>query len=192
MKFFLLPLLFLCTNAFSQAIEIEIQGVRHSCTPIYDGGYGQGARRCAEVAYKGPFTKEEALKLCQGAMNEMPAHCAIRAYSGSFTKEEALNMCIGATSMGRIDCVEAAYDGPFTKEESMRLCSHPRADIQTAQCALEAYRGSYTKEEAIRLCQIPNRRWKKVYRHRPKPSKSEMGELIKEVNLKAFRLNEYK
>lgn len=188
MKLFLLSLLLFSVNVFAQTLEIEIRGVRHSCTPI---GNGSGAVSCVDLAYRGPFSKEEAFRLCQGAYNEMPARCATRAYNGSFSKEEALQMCTRAVSEGVVDCAEAAYRGPFSKEESLRLCSHPRASLQTAQCALEAYRGPYSKEEAISLCQIPRRR-DHFKGTSFTASKDQLDELIKEANLKAFRLNEYK
>ncbi len=185
MKFFISFLFMFSLNVFSQPIIIEVNGIKHSCTPLNNNG---GNRiDCINLAYSGPFSREEAHQLCQGAYDDMPARCALRAYRGSFTKEEAIRMCIRAKSEGPIDCFELAYSGPFTKEESLRLCSNSRASSRTAQCALDAYRGAYSKDEAIELC-----KGQKLLNREMLMDKMMSQDLVKEANLKAFRMNEYK
>lgn len=191
MKFFSLTFLFLFSSSLlADRVEININGIRHSCTPIGSGG--TETVECIEMAYRGPFSKEEAMSLCQGSFSTMPARCALRAYRGMFSKEEALNLCRRAISEGPLDCIELAYRGPFTREESIRLCSHRRSSSRTAECALNAYRGPYSKEEAISLCQERRQEENNVTLKMLNKSKMEVEELIKESNLKAFRLNEYK
>jgi hypothetical protein len=182
----LIPILFMFSlNVFSQPIIIEVNGIKHSCTPLNNNG---GTRiDCINLAYSGPFSRDEAQQLCQGAYDDMPARCALRAYRGSFTKEEAIRMCIRAKSEGPIDCFELAYSGPFTKEESLRLCSNNRASSRTAQCALDAYRGAYSKDEAIELCRGQQRLNREMLMN-----KDLIQDLVKEANLKAFRTNDYK
>jgi hypothetical protein len=185
MKFLISILFMFSLNVFSQPIIIEVNGIKHSCTPFNNNG---GNRiDCINLAYSGPFSREEAQQLCQGAYNDMPARCALRAYRGSFTKEEAIKMCVRAISEGPMDCFELAYSGPFSKDESLRLCSSYRANSRTAQCALDAYRGVYSKDEAIELCKRQERMKPEILM-----DKVMTQDLVKEANLKAFRMNEYK
>ena len=185
MKFLICFLFMFSLNVFSQPIIIEVNGIKHSCTPFNNNG---GNRiDCINLAYSGPFSRDEAQQLCQGAYSDMPARCALRAYRGSFTKDEAIKMCTRAISEGPIECFELAYSGPFTKDESLRLCSNYRASTRTAQCALDAYRGVYSKDEAIELC-----RGKQRLNPEMLMDKMMTQDLVKEANLKAFRINEYK
>lgn len=50
---------------------------------------------CFDAAYSGTsLSREEAMRLCAGAMDSGPAVCFMQAYSGtSLTKDEALQMC---------------------------------------------------------------------------------------------------
>ena len=45
------------------------------------------------MAYAGPFSKEESLKLCSHNGSERIGVCAIEAYRGPYTKAEAIDMC---------------------------------------------------------------------------------------------------
>lgn len=107
---------------------------------------------CANKAYAGPFSSDEATRLCARARSLAPAECGIAAYAGPFSKDEAVELCIGArTNNGPIDCAKKAYAGPFSKTESVSLCSG-NGSIANADCAIKANAGPYTKEEAIRIC----------------------------------------
>ncbi len=165
-------------NAFANPIIIEIGGVKHVCNPIDAGSAGQ----CILTAENGPFSREEATRLCLGAYNDAPARCAIEAYGGIFSREQSIAVCTGATSTSPIQCVNTAYNGPFTIDESVRLCTNDGTQ-STAVCALEAYSGKYSKEEAIDLCR--NRRSYNI-------SKEELAKLTKKANLKAFGKSDYK
>ena len=111
--------------AQAQVIDIDINGRPYSCTPRNGGG---NPIECVEVAYAGPFTREESLRLCARARNDGPARCALKAYAG-----------------------------PFTRDESLRLCTSPYATVGTAECALRAYAGPYTREEALNMCRGTNK-----------------------------------
>ena len=138
-KLSLLVLLALSSFSISaQTVETIINGQRYLCTPqAQDPG---GAGRCADVAYRGPFTRQEALRLCQGARTDAPAQCALQAYRGPFTTEQAIALCSGAFTIGPVECALTAYRGPFTITQALELCSHPAASAATSQCALDAYR----------------------------------------------------
>lgn len=169
----------------AQTVETIINGQRYLCTPqAQDPG---GAGRCADVAYRGPFSREEALRLCQGARTDAPAQCALQAYRGPFSTAQAIELCTGAFTPGPSECALTAYRGPFSITQALELCSHPAASVATAQCALDAYRGPYTVEEAISLC-----RFQKSDEAAERVSKSVLEELIIEGNRKAVLNNEYK
>lgn len=143
-------LLSLSITAFAQRVETVIDGRLYSCTPtsVNPGG----AIDCIDAAYRGPFSREESIQICQGARNDAPARCAIAAYAGPFTRTESVQICRGAYSNGPVECYARAYAGPFSKDESLRLCSSPSATTANADCALKAYAGVYTREESINLC----------------------------------------
>jgi hypothetical protein len=138
---------------FSQTVETTINGVRYSCHPMGgNSGGGYDPIACGDVAYRGPFSRDEATRLCAGARSDAPAQCAIKAYAGPFSKEESISLCIRAYSVGPSECAVKAYAGPFSKEESLYLCGSPRASVATADCAIRAYSGPYSREESIRIC----------------------------------------
>ncbi|NUM87579.1 MAG: hypothetical protein HUU37_00105 [Bdellovibrionales bacterium] len=111
-----------------------------------------GAIRCAEKAYKGPFSREQSAELCQGASDTDPADCGIAAYKGPFSTTEAIVLCKNAPNAeGPASCGIKAYRGPFSSGESVQLCRGAASDAP-AVCAIEAYRGPYSKEEALRMC----------------------------------------
>lgn len=139
-------------GAFAQADSFTIirDGKNYLCeeqNPVIDPG---GNLRCVDKAYSGPFSKDEALRLCAGAHDESPALCAIKAYSGPFNRDESLQLCIGARSVGPAECAVKAYSGPFNRAESLDLCQ--RGTLANVECAIKAYAGPYSREEAIRLC----------------------------------------
>lgn len=173
-------------SALAQVIDIDINGRPYSCTPRSNGGGNQ--IECVEVAYAGPFTRDESMRLCAGARNDGPARCALKAYAGPFTRDESLNLCTGAYSVGPADCVIKAYAGPFTRDESLRLCSSPYSSVATADCALRAYSGPYTREESIRMCQGNKSLGKDV----ELLSKEESDHLLVEAVEKSVREGTYK
>ncbi|MCO5143269.1 MAG: hypothetical protein M9962_09295 [Oligoflexia bacterium] len=186
----------------SQAKTIEIDGEQYSCEKIEEKGNGN-AGSCVNKAYSGPFSKSESIQLCDGARNNGPADCALLAYSGPFSKSESIKLCQGVRSKGPGECAILAYQGPFSKTESLELCNHPRATKQTAQCALEAYAGPYSKSESIKICKEDKRGRGLVEESSFKQlelselatfesTKKDMDSLLKEVNEKAFKNNEYK
>lgn len=174
-------------NSFADVV-VEIGGVRHQCTPMSADG---NPVSCADRAYRGPFSREESMALCVGAFNEAPADCAIEAYKGVFSKTESLALCKGATTTGPYLCANLAYRGPFSKEETLRLCSN-NASEATATCAIKAYRGPYSKEEAIKMCKRPGSFTDKSLISERTYSKEEINQMVKEANIKAVELKEYK
>lgn len=146
----ILVMMLAASVAFADSFRIIRDGQEYLCSATAPTTPG-GAADCVDKAYSGPFSKEESLRLCQGARSTAPADCALKAYSGPFSKEESIAMCTGARSTGPIDCYNKAYAGPFTKAESMDLCSGDVTEAN-AECALKAYAGPYSKAEAIRLC----------------------------------------
>lgn len=136
--------------ASADSFELIKDGKNYLCeetNPVIDPG---GRLKCVEKAYNGPFSKDEAARICERARDERPALCAIKAYNGPFTKDEAIQLCVRAKSNGPVDCAIKAYSGPFSKLESMSLCAG--GTVANADCAIKAYNGPYTKEEALRLC----------------------------------------
>ncbi len=106
---------------------------------------------CANKAYSGPFSREEAQQLCAGARSIAPADCGIKAYSGPFSRTEAVTLCTRARTIGPADCAIKAYSGPFSREEAVTLCQG-NGSIANADCAIKAYAGPYSREEAVRMC----------------------------------------
>lgn len=150
-------LLLISSAALADSFTIIRDGNEYLCQqisshpnppPVIDPGAGMN---CANKAYDGPFSKDEAKALCEGALNDAPADCGIIAYNGPFAKSEAIRICKYAKTEGPADCAVAAYNGPFSKEEAMTLCSRT-GSIANSNCAIKAYNGAYSKEEAIRLC----------------------------------------
>lgn len=170
--------------SFADTIIVDLNGVKHSCSPMQ--GNGGNASTCATAAYNGPFSREESVRLCQGAFSDAPAKCAIAAYNGPYTKEEAVTLCQGAYSTGPTECAVKAYNGPFSKVESVTLCSHASASVETASCAINAYNGPYSKEEAINLCKYT----KSVFGGFISKSNLEKSTIM--ANKKAMLNNEYK
>ncbi len=187
MHLLLTAIVFLSTAAFAQTVDIDINGRPYICTPRSGGGFpGGGAADCANVAYAGPFSRDESLRLCSGARNEGPARCAIKAYSGPFSKDESLNLCTGAQSVGPADCAIKAYSGPFSKTEALQLCSSAWSSVSTADCAIRAYSGPYTREQAISMCRGSKDRVQVLL------SKEESDSLLIEINEKAMSEGSYK
>lgn len=190
----LLSLIFLSifsTPVFSQQIETLINGRMHNCFPVTDRPVPPGnPYECTEMAYRGPYTKEESIKLCDGAKTTAPAECALKAYAGPYTKEESFKLCLKAVSAGPAECALFAFAGPFTKEESRKLCNFPDATIATAECAIKAFAGIYTRDEALRICATPVEENKP---EGPKPlSKESFETLVIKANEKAMTLKVYK
>ena len=129
--------------------DLVQEGIRYHCVsePVDPGGI----LACVDMAYAGPFSREEAIALCAGATSTAPAVCAFQAYAGPFTKIQSLLLCTHAVSAGPAECAAKAYSGPFSKDESVTLCQE-RGSVANAECAVRAYAGPYTKEEAIKLC----------------------------------------
>jgi hypothetical protein len=140
----------LAHSAFADSFDIIRDGRTYRCEESGPRNPGD-AQACADEAYRGPFSREESLRLCAGARSTAPASCANDAYRGPFSKEESINICIGSSSNSPSDCAKRAYAGPFSKDESVRLCSR-NGTLAHADCAIKAYAGPYSKEEAIQLC----------------------------------------
>lgn len=150
---FTFMLLFIATasSAHADSFTIIRDGKEYMCSPTQPRDPND-AVDCVDEAYRGPFSKEESMRICSGATSKAPALCAIGAYRGPYSKEEAISLCQRATSAsGPVECATAAYRGPFSKEESLQLCTRG-GTAANAECAIKAYRGPYSKEEAIRLC----------------------------------------
>ena len=115
------------------------------------GGGGSGQVRCIEVAYAGPFSRDQAVRLCEGGGTEATAQCGIKAYSGPFSSEQAITLCQGQNSLVPAECGVRAYSGPFSTDQAMQLCSgyvHP----ETADCGIRAYSGPFSADQSLRLC----------------------------------------
>lgn len=182
----------LTSSVQARDIIVDIDGIRHSCSPTDSQTPGTGNPiACVEAAYRGPFSREESMRLCEGARTVAPAECALRAYRGPYSKEESLQLCQSAMSEGPVECADLAYTGPFSRSETLLLCSHPRASRANAQCALEAYRGPYSKEESIKLCRVQSGRLLKKA-GLMNINKDDQEALVKEANVKALSLGEYK
>ncbi len=138
--------------AFADGFDIIKDGVTYRCEAgsVTDPGI---VLDCANKAYAGPFSRDEATQLCQSATSVAPADCGIKAYSGIFSRNEAIQLCIKAKSLGPTECAAKAYNGPFNRAEAIDLCKG-NGSIANADCAIKAYNGPYSKEEAIRICKI--------------------------------------
>ena len=169
----------------AQTVETIINGQRYICSPhSNDPG---STMRCVDLAFRGPFSRDEAQRICRGSRSEAPAQCALQAFQGPFTREEAISLCAGAYTIGPVECALTAFRGPFSRDESLQLCSHPSSSLATAQCALDAFRGPYSREEAISLC-----RSQKALSPVPALSTAQLEALTIEVNRKAVLENDYK
>ncbi|WP_413943617.1 hypothetical protein [Bdellovibrio sp. HCB-162] len=141
----------MANTAHADSFTTIRDGKEYMCTSTEPRNPGN-AVDCVDTAYRGPFSKEESMRICSGATSKAPAECATAAYRGPFSKEESISLCVRATSAtGPVDCATTAYRGPFSKEESLQLCSRG-GTLANAECAIKAYRGPYSKEEALRLC----------------------------------------
>jgi hypothetical protein len=187
MKWLLTSVMLLSFSAFAENftrdVIIDIDGVRHQCTPI-----GNNPLSCIQTAYSGPFSRDEATRLCAGAYDDSPALCGMEAYRGIFSKEEAIQLCLKATSTGPGMCAQLAYNGPFSKTQAIDLCRNNGSE-RRAVCALDAYRGVYSKEEAIAMCKEVRFNEKGLVKDF---NKDELTQLIQEANIKAFEKKEYK
>jgi hypothetical protein len=186
-------LFFVATEAVhAQRVDTIINGRRYTCHPNDNGPLPplppSDPVICVDTAYAGPFSRSEALRLCEGAYDASPAQCGIKAYAGPFSKEESLNLCIRAYSVGPADCAIKAYAGPFSKSESLQLCGSPYADVSTADCAIRAYQGPYSREESIRICS----RRQSLKSAPSLLAKSELEDLLILVNEKAVLEGTYK
>lgn len=146
---FSLGLSFTLFSAFASADSFELikDGKNYLCeetSPVIDPG---GRLKCVDKAYSGPFSKEEAGRICEGARDEKPAICAIKAYNGPFAKEEAIQLCVRAKGDGPVDCAIKAYNGPYSKEEALRLC---KGEAKLALKSLNLIEQSSELQEKLR------------------------------------------
>ncbi|MBY0414254.1 MAG: hypothetical protein K2Q18_08815 [Bdellovibrionales bacterium] len=187
MKWLLITLVLLSLKTYSRDVIIDIDGIRHLCTPIGNGN-GDGYQKCIDTAYRGPFSRDESTRLCNGAFDTSPAECATEAYRGVFSKEESIQLCVSSTSStGPSDCGKVAYAGPFSKSETLELCQNNGTE-RRAVCAIDSYRGPYTKQESIDRC-----KGLRFANEKSLPTDKEtILNMIKEANLKAFESKEYK
>lgn len=145
-----LSVLFGALVAQADSFTIIRGGNEYLCQQVQNRPDPNVQVRCANRAYNGPFSKDQAMRLCQGALSEAPADCGIRAYNGPFAAEQAVELCREATGTGPADCGIRAYNGPFSQVQALRLCRRT-GTVQNADCAIQAY-SPYSAEEAIRLC----------------------------------------
>lgn len=146
----ILAMIFSTSAAFADSFRMVKDGQEYLCSSTSPSNPG-GAVECVNKAYNGIFSKEEAMRLCQGAVSTAPVECAQKGYFGILSKEEAIRVCTRARSNGPIDCVQKAYFSIFSKEEAIDLCSGD-SSVANVECAQKAYSGPYSKEEAIRMC----------------------------------------
>ena len=138
-------------NVKADSFSIIKDGKNYLCTQTDIPNNG-GEIDCGNKAYAGPFSKNEAVRLCTGAQNTDPADCAIKAYSGAYGREESISLCRRTVKgTGPAECGFMLYSGPFNTTEGVNLCSRT-GTIEVANCALSAVNGPYSNEEAIRLC----------------------------------------
>jgi hypothetical protein len=147
---FSLAMLGLASAAVADSFTIIRDGKDYLCqeTSPQDPG---AIVDCADMAYKGPFNREQATQLCAGATSTAPAQCGIRAYQGPFNIEQSLTLCKRSRTTGPADCAASAYAGPFNQAQSIRLCARD-GSLAHADCAKKAYAGPYTLDQAVDLC----------------------------------------
>ncbi len=107
--------------AFADTFRMIKDGQEYLCSSTSTGTPG-GAIACADKAYAGPFSRDEAMRLCQGAKSVSTAECAIKAYAGPFSRDESIQLCAGDSSVENANCAIKAYAGPYSREEAIRLC----------------------------------------------------------------------
>jgi hypothetical protein len=146
----ILAMIFSTSAAFADSFRMIKDGQEYLCSSTSSSNPG-GSIDCVNKAYQGIFSREEAMRLCQGAVSTAPVDCALKAYQGIFSKEESIGLCARARSNGPVECALKAYQGIFSKAESLDLCSGD-STVANVECAQKAYAGPYSKEEAIRMC----------------------------------------
>jgi hypothetical protein len=115
-------------QALADSFTITKNNQRYTCTS--DGPTDpSGTIDCVDMAYKGPFSKDRAIRLCTGASGIGPAQCALKAYSGPFNQDEAVGLCSRNGTVARAECALKAYQGPYSKEEALKLCSGSNAEL---------------------------------------------------------------
>lgn len=77
---------------------------------------------CVEWVYKGPFSREEAIKACKGVTN---MECVEFVYKGPSNREESAIACRNVHDM---KCVKFMYAGTATRLEAVRSCADDRND----------------------------------------------------------------
>lgn len=148
---FCLFIMFVSSNVMADSFSIIKDGKNYLCTQTDDPNNG-GEIECGKKAFSGPFSKDEAVRLCVGAFNTDPADCGLKAYSGPYGREESIALCKRTLKgTGPADCAIKLYSGPFNKMEGVNLCART-GTIEVADCALSAVSGPYSNDEAIRLC----------------------------------------
>lgn len=135
------------SSAKADSFTIIRDGRKYQCTSTDSRDPG-GTIECAEEAYRGPFSKEEAMRLCTGSYSTAPARCAIDAYRGPFSKEEAIRLCTGGGSTATAECAIKAYQGPYSKEEALRIC---RAEPRLMMRSLKLMEDSPDVQSKIQL-----------------------------------------
>ena len=139
------------TSTESDSFSVIKDGVEYFCQRQTSPD-PMGNLNCRELAYKGPFSKEQSKSLCENSFTESPAECGIMAYKGPFLHLEAITLCKYAKNKGPAECAIKAYNGPFLKAEAIEICKTMGTQIN-ADCAIKAYNSSgYSKEEAISTC----------------------------------------
>ncbi len=130
-------------------LEMIIDGETYRCEKVQSSG--TTAADCVDMAYKGPFNRDQAIQLCQGQSSVAPAECGIQAYRGPFNTDQAIELCKKARSTGPSQCGIDAYSGPFNTSQAIELCKNG-GNLERSECAKKAYQGPYSSDEAVQLC----------------------------------------
>jgi hypothetical protein len=125
-NFLLAIVVTLCaTVAVADSFTVIRDGREYLCSPTGSSqppNPGGGAVDCVNKAYSGPFSRDESMQLCSGALNVGPALCAIKAYAGPFNRAEAIELCARSGTEAHAECAIKAYAGPYSRAEAIQLC----------------------------------------------------------------------
>jgi len=140
--------------AFADSFKIIRDGQEYTCTPSGPSNPNPGGViDCVDKAYKGPFTRDEAMRLCAGAIGVGPADCAIEAYRGPFTKDESIDLCKKSGTLANAECATKAYRGPYTKAEAIKLC---KSEPQLMMRSLNLMQQSREVQEKVIQLKLEN------------------------------------
>lgn len=99
-------------------------------------------QECVEWVYKGPGSREDAIRACRGVEN---MNCVRWVYKGPGSRVEAAQACKGEILDA---CYEWVYKGPGSRVEAVNACR----GVWDMECVEFAYKGPYSRQEAARMC----------------------------------------